>query len=257
MENTIFLKIEIIIFILSVIYILYYIVTWIIWLYLKVKKVIQPKKINTQKTAINKVDIWNKKSSLNNTIKINSEDREKLDEIVKAVDRNIQKRFYDIAKNLIVEWLSIDKYNKDLNLFLAFICEKEKKYSNAIFIYKDLLTIFVNNIDIMKKLGYAYALDNKLLDSFTMYEKVHNWNKWDFEVIDILSELAFELKNYKKAKKYINLFLSEKPRNINKLFMKAECYESEEKFNQAKNVYEKILEIQPYNQKAKEIFASL
>jgi tetratricopeptide (TPR) repeat protein len=69
--------------------------------------------------------------------------------------------------------------------------------------------------------------------------------------------LAFELKNYKKAKKYINLFLSEKPRNINKLFMKAECYESEEKFNQAKNVYEKILEIQPYNQKAKEIFASL
>jgi hypothetical protein len=38
--------------------------------------------------------------------------------------------------------LSIDKYNKELNLELAYIYEKEKKYSNAEYIYKDLLDNF-------------------------------------------------------------------------------------------------------------------
>ncbi len=256
MESTIFVKIEIIIFLLCLIYILYYIVSSSLRLYVRVKKVIKPKKINTAKTALNKIDLSDKKDEINSESSLSIEDKEKIADITTSVRRNIQKRFYDIATNLIVEWLSIDKHNRDLNLYLWKICEIEKKYSNAVFIYKDLLKIY-DSIDIMKKLWYAYALNDELENSFNIYEKVHNRNKADFEVIDILAELAFELKNYKKALKFINMFLSEKPRNINKLFMKAECLENTDKADQAMKIYHKILEIQPYNHRAKDIIAKI
>ena len=50
---------------------------------------------------------------------------------------NSLKWYIDTAKNLIVEWLSIDKYNRELNLELASIYEKEHNYINAEYIYKD------------------------------------------------------------------------------------------------------------------------
>jgi hypothetical protein len=59
----------------------------------------------------------------------------------------------------------------------------------------------------MKKLGYIYAMQEKLSDSLFMYEKIHSKKMSDDEVINILSELTFSMKRYKKSLKYTNLFL--------------------------------------------------
>ena len=104
----------------------------------------------------------------------------------------------------------------------------------------------------MKKLWYIYALQNKLKESLDIYEKIHHKKMADDEVINILSELTFELKDYKKSLKYTNLHLVNKPRDVEKLFIKANCLVNLWKSEDSIDIYKRILELQPYNTKAKD-----
>jgi len=85
-----------------------------------------------------------------------------------------------------------------------------------------------------------------------IYESLHNKKKSDNEVIEILSDLNFSLKKYKKSLKYTNLYLSSNPRDVNKLYMKAVCLDYTDKINESIEIYKRIIELQPYNTKAKE-----
>ena len=170
MENTFFLKIEILFFFISLFYILYYFWIKLFSFSFKIKKVLKTENINANKTALNKINIVNKSEKVetnatNKQNKLSDSDKQKIADIVKRVKLNSTKWYFDTSKNLIVEWLSIDKFNKDLNLELASIYEKEKNYVNAEYIYKDLLEIYKIDFIVMKKLWYVYALQNKLNDS--------------------------------------------------------------------------------------------
>jgi hypothetical protein len=48
------------------------------------------------------------------------------------------------------------------------------------------------------------------------------------------------------------LFLASKPRDVNKLFLKAQSLEKTWKDNDALLIYKRILELQPYNTRAKD-----
>lgn len=255
MENLLFIKIEILIFIFSFLYILYYLWAKFFVVYFKVKKVIKPEKIENKKSALNKVTLNSNKgkrvSKKHKEPKITEANKLKVIDILKRVEINSAKWYFDFSKNLIVEWLSMDKFNRDLNMALASIYEKEKNYLNAEYIYKDLLEHLSVDFVIMKKLWYIYALQDKYKDSLNIYEKIHKKKMADDEVIDILSELTFTMKLYKKTLKYSNLYLVSQPRNVHKLFIKAKSLEKLWQPVDAKSVYERILELQPYNTKAK------
>lgn len=254
MENLLFIKIEIFIFIFSFLYILYYLWIRLFIIYFKVKKAVKPEKIQNNKTALNKVNLanGNNQTKINKKKKVSDSDKKKISEILKRVQINSSKGYFDTSKNLIVEWLSIDKHNKELNLELASIYEKEKNYINAEYIYKDLLDVLKVDFEVMKKLWYIYAMQNKLKESLEIYEKIHNKKMADDEVIDLLSELTFNMKIYKKWLKYTNLFLVWKPRNVEKLFMKAKCLFELWRKEESILVYKRIVELQPYNTKAKD-----
>lgn len=254
MENLLFIRVEIFTLIISFLYIIYYIWEKIYSIYFKVKNIVKPEKIKKRKTALNKVSL-NKKNIWNNgkkQILLTESQKQWLSELLLKVKANTSKWYFDVAKNLIVEWLSIDKYNKELNLQLWYIYEKEWNYSNAEYIYKELLENYNWDYEIMKNLWYILAVQDKLTDSLIIYELLHKKKKWDNEVIEIIADLSFTLKAYKKALKYINLFLSSKPRNIDKLWNKAICLENIGEIDNAIEVYKRILEFQPYNTKAKE-----
>lgn len=246
-----FIKIEIIIFFLSFWYILYYLFLKLHKAYFKVKKVVKKEEISAVKTALNKVDLNTKeknyKQAVENKKMLSVEDREHISELMKRVKINSTKWYFDAAKSLIIEWLSIDKFNKDLNLELASIYEKEKKYENAEYIYKDLLETHWDDLEILKKLAYNYALEDKLELAMETYEKIHKKNVADDKVIDMLSEITYSLWDYEKSLKYINLFLKDNPRDVNKLLMKAYCLENSRHFKEAYEVHRKIVDLQPYN----------
>lgn len=252
MDNTFFLRIEIVIFIISLWYVLYYLNEKILIIFKNIKNIISPdkkpiqnkinklKKIEEEKTKKQKEKV--KKES-----KITAKDSKKISEILKRVKLNKSKWYYDTAKSLIIEWLSIDKINKDLNLELASIYEEEKEYVKAEYIYIDLLNAYTNNFEILKKLGYNLAIQKKYEESIDIYLKAHSKNSWDIEVIDFLSNLTYEIKFYKKSLKFIKLFLKQHPRNTEKLKMKWFCLETLGETKDAISTYKKVLDLQPYN----------
>lgn len=249
MENIIFLKIEIIVLIISLTYILYFIWDKLVEIYYNLKKIVTPKKVK-RKTWIKKIDIKSKENNYKkekNLSTLTKENKEKLANIVKRVKNNSSKWYIDVARALIVEWLAIDKYNKDLNLELAKLYEKEKKYKNAEYIYNDILENIKDSIVILKRLWFVLAVQKKYKKSIKTYEKVYKKNKTDVEVIDMLGNINYEVGDYEKALEYIKLWLRDKPRNAEKLIMSWVCYEKLWEIENAIFRYKKVLEIQPYN----------
>lgn len=139
-----------------------------------------------------------------------------------------------------------------MNIELALIYEKEKKFASAEYIYKDLLDVYEHDIMVMKKLAFMFALQNKLSISLKLYEDIHKKNKADHEVIDMLCEIVYNMKKHKKTLKYTSLFLKEKPRDVEKMFMRADAFSLLGEYLDAIAVYKRIIELQPYNSRAKE-----
>jgi len=252
MENTFFLRIEILIFIISLWYVIYYLYEKIAIIINNIKNIIYPDKTHIKNRIekiknIDKSKNEEKKEEKNITKNITAKDSKKIAEILKRVRINKSKWYLDTAKSLVIEWLAIDKINKDLNLELASIYEDEKEYKKWEYIYIDLLDAYKDNFEILKKLAYNLAIQQKYEDSIDIYLKAHNKVKWDIEIIEHLSDLTYQIKFYKKSLKYNKLFLKQHPRNSEKLKMKAFCYEALGQTEDAINSYKKVLELQPYN----------
>ncbi len=264
MDNTFFLKIEIIIFFLSLWYIWYYLYEKIYLIFRSIKNLISPSNKNLKekieqiknkeekKKNLKKDDESKKKSNDEEKNTTNLEDSKKIQEIIKRAKVNKTKWYYNSSKSLIIEWLAIDKLNKDLNLELASIYEEEKEYKKAEYIYNDLLSAFKNNFEILKKLWYNLAIQGRYEESIYIYTKWYEKRSWDIEIMEYLSDLNYEIKDYKKSLFYTKLFLKQFPRNTEKLKMKWFCHENLWEVKEALSTYKKIIELQPYNSQVSE-----
>lgn len=250
MDNIILFRVEVLVFFSSLLYIFYYIFDYLYNVYFNIKNIIKP--VKKEKTESNFVKLkieWKEKNYKKNSniTKLSELDKEKIKEILKKVRWNILKWYVESAKNLVIEWLSIDKFNKDLNLELALIYQKEKNYKKSKYIYKELSETYPNDLDILERLAFILALEKEFKSALKVYEKVFLKNKWNVHVVDILSNINFEIKDFKKALKYSKIFLREKPRNVDKLTMTWVCLEELDRKDEAIIYYKKILEVQPYN----------
>ena len=255
MENSFLFRIEIIIFFSSFFYIIYYLYEKIIIIWKNIKNIIAPDKKHIEKKIEKIKNIKNKqdtKEEKNKIKKLTAKDSKKIAEIIKRTKLNKSKWYLDTAKSLIIEGLAIDKLNKDLNLHLASIYEEEGDYKKAEYIYIDLLDAYKDNFEVLKKIAYNLAIQQRYEDSIEYYLKAYHKNKADLEVVEHLADLTYQVKFYKKALKFINQVLKQNPRNSEKLKMKAFCYETLWEIENAINTYKKVLEIQPYNSQVQE-----
>ncbi len=190
-------------------------------------------------------------------VKITPKQGEKIRGIIQRAEVNISRGYLESARLLVVEWLALKKDDKDLNITLADIYEREKKYQNAEYIYKDMLEIYKNDEELLRKLWYALALQWKNKESFDTYEKAFGKNTSNPEILDTLANLWLELKKYKKSLKYANLFLRQKPRDSDKLWIKWYCLEMLWEGEEAIIAYQKLLEVQPYNSEVQDRITQL
>lgn len=268
MEGTMIFRIEIITFFLSLWYVFYYLGYKIFWVYFRIKNIVAPEKqelpqiVNEDGTIeeevkeekkIMIVDKKEEKSDIDAYTKeknLTPEEKEKLSEIIKRVKINTSKWYYEKAKSLIVEGLAIDKYDTDLNLELAYMYEEEKNYKNAEYIYQDLIQVHKTNIVILRKLWYILALQRRFFESIEIYEKVYERDVNNLETIDLLVDLHYEIWNYEESFKYLVFSLKEKPRNVDRLLLRADLLKRKWKNEEAIEAYKKVLEVQPYNTEA-------
>lgn len=248
------LQIEIICFFLSFFYILYYTGDrFFLWQYNKKKLALEKterKELLEEKRKAGK----KKKDSASHEEKLDipkthilPEQLEKVREITKRAQINVSRGYYESARSLIIEWLAIKKDDKDLNMLLADVYEREKKYKNAEYIYKDMLEQHSDDEYILQRLWNIYALLGKNKKSFETYQKALQKDRSNTEILDIIAHLGLEIWDFKKAYKYACLYLKEKPRNAEKLGIKWYCLEKMGKKEEAIKAYTQLLQIQPYN----------
>lgn len=258
-------QIEILAFLSSFLYILYYF--WErVFFYVQNKKV-EMKERETRRVERSKKQKLQrlqkhdpksaKKAEKNIDPQIKPEQSEQIREISKRAQINIERGYYESARSLIVEGLALKKQDKELNLLLADVYEREKKFQNAEYIYRDLLDTHGDDLYMLQRLWNIYVLRGKTKKAEDTYTIAHKMNKSNTEILDILSHVTLEQKDFKKALKYANLYLKEKPRNIEKLGIKWYTLEKLARNKEAIETYSELLQLQPYNSEVQERVAKL
>lgn len=253
MENLLLLRIELLLFISSLSYSIYYWFTYFYSIFNKVKNIVSTPKDTKKEKKVQVININKEtsKASLQKKDKdakeLSEEEKMKITEILKRIRINIEKWYLDSAKVLIIEWLTIDKYSKDLNMELGSIYEQEKNYKNAELIYKDISMIIQDNTAILSKLWYVLSMQWNLKEAVIVYEQVHERKQSDNDIIETLAHLTFEIQDFEKSLRYIKLVLKEKPKNVDMMRKKAFALERIWKLKDSIKVYEEILFIRPYD----------
>jgi len=253
------LQIEIFVFLLSFLYIVYFF--WErIFKYIQLRKA-KIKERQEKRKERKKKQVLSQKTKQSKEVKkeIKKEESyldpgqsEQIREILKRAKINVERWYYDSARTLIIEWLALKKDDKALNLLLADIYEREKKYQNAEFIYIDILETHWKDLYTLQRLWNIYVLRNKNKKAGNIYEEAHSFDKSNTEILDILSHIFLEQMNFKKALKYANAYLKEKPRNIEKLGIKWYALEKLWRKWEAAKSYSDLLQLQPYNSEVQE-----
>lgn len=246
----IFIKVEIIIFLLSTVYVFFFVLEKLIFTLNKFRNIVKPERLNEEQTVVKRITdntIVKTQKKENLRAKLTLKEKEKLKDLLKRIEVNSSKWYYDTSKNLIIEWLTIDKFNKELNLELAKIYEIEKNYKKAEYIYHDMISHLWNKFILLKALASVYFKQGDIGNSIKYYKKAYSKKTTDFEVIEALSDIFLETKKYKECLKYTLMLLKDKPRSADKLAIKWYCIEKIWKKEDAIIEYKKVLELQPYN----------
>ncbi|MDD2565375.1 MAG: hypothetical protein PHZ26_00535 [Candidatus Gracilibacteria bacterium] len=278
-----FIKIEIIFLGVVISYILFHFIYEISSLFSRLKSIIMPKRIlikeqlnnispeenlDSNKNSESENDNKTEKISINEDSKVEKDIKEdkaelskiqkdELSEIIKFAQTKINRGEYSDAKAKIIEGLSIDKFNKQLNLQLASLYEKDKDYKKAEFIYKDLIVLNDHDTEIYLKLGFILSIQTKYEVAFEIYKKLNSLDKSNVEAIEMLANLAHHLGNYEDSKAYSKIFLKKSPRNVDILYLQSLNLINLEERKDALETLLKVKQLEPYNIKVNELIEKL
>lgn len=260
-----FIKFEVLFILINVAYILFHVLHWFISFLLNFWKrkpipqkdeplavsVVIENQANENKIAIEDILEDEENEELSN------KEKDKLLDIVRVSKTKFSMWDIEWTKASIIEWLSLDKDNRELNMLLALIYEDEKDYKKAELIYKDLMLVYDNDIDIHKKLGFVLSLQWRYEIAHKIYTKAFELNDSDQDILEMLSNLSFHVWLYEEAKFYSKLFLKNKPRNTEILTVLAYSQIKLEEREEALEILKKIKDMDPYNQEIEDIIEKL
>lgn len=184
---------------------------------------------------------------------LSKDEKDEIVEIAKIAQNKISRWEYSDAKAKIIEWLSIDKFNKQLNILLASIYEKDKDYKKAEFIYKDLIVLNEHDTEIYLKLGFILSIQSKYEVAYEIYKKLHCLDKTNMEAIEMLANIGHHLGNFEDSRLFTKIFLKKNPRNIDLLYLQALNLINLEERKEAIEMLLKVRQIEPYNVKVNEL----
>lgn len=187
------------------------------------------------------------------TPEISPEKRLEIIEAVKLIRTKIARGEFTDARAKIIEGLAVDKWNKDLNCLLASLYERDKDYKKAEFIYKDLILVHDTDPEIYMKLGFALSIQGKFEIAFEIYKRLANLSEAHIEAIEMLANLAHELKRFEESAEYAKQFLKAHPRNADILSVLAVSLIALERKEEALETIEKLKNLDPYNPRIREM----
>lgn len=257
-----FVKYEIAFLGLNLAYIVFHVFHSLIVSYLKIRNFVRPKKgvevekkedVGPDTTEAPVKKLSEKERIKQEKLALSTEEKQHLAEIVKNVKTRIARGEFGEARSRIVEGLSIDKFNKDLNCLLASLYEKEHDYKKAELIYKDLILLNDTDPELYLKLGFALSIQGKYEIAYEIYKRLHSLEKENFETIEMLANIGHQLSHHEESNEYARLFLKKHPHSVDMLYLTAINYINLEDRKKALEHLKKIRTIDPYNGKIQEL----
>ncbi len=181
-----------------------------------------------------------------------SDDRQQASEIAKLAKTKIARGEFTEAKAKIIEGLTYDKFDKELNCLLASLYERDKDFKKAELVYKDLIVVHDTDSEIYMKLGFALSMQTKYEIAFEIYKKLHAITDGSDEAVEMLANLAYQLERYEEARNSAKEYLKKHPRNVEMLNLLASSQANLGEREAALETLEKLRVIDPYNSKIRE-----
>lgn len=188
---------------------------------------------------------------------VTADERVVLSEVAKSVKTKMARGEFTEARAKIIEGLTIDKFDKELNCLLASIYERSGDYAKSELLYKDLIVVHDTDPELFLKLGFALSMQGKYEIAFEIYKKLHSITSGSDESVEMLSNLAYQLKRYEDAEAYAREYLKKHPRNAEILNLLAGAQASLGKREEAIKTLEKLRVVDPYNVKIREFSEKL
>ena len=218
----------------------------------------QKRALEEEKTASSQEAIESAKEVIEPAnIALSGDEKQHLVELIKTVKTRIARGEFSEARARIIEGLSIEKFNKDLNCLLASLYEKERDYKKAELIYKDLILMNDTDPELYLKLGFALSIQGKYEIAYEIYKRLLSLDENSTETLDMLSNLGHQLSLHKESNDYAYLFLKKNPHNTDILYLVAINHVNLEERHLALESLKKIRTIDPYNSKIQELIKKL
>jgi len=192
-------------------------------------------------------------------IKEETEKEKEINRICKQVLIYVNSHELDKAQAACIQWLIIDNKSAKLNLELAKIYELKWDYEKAEFIYKDLINQDKTNPDNYRHLSRILNFQWKQKLSYELLKKCYYYSqdKTDSHLLFDLISLALSQNDFDTVDKFSKEMLKEYPYHKETLLIYAQSSLNKWNTDKAYDLLNKILQLDPYNEQAKQMMLSL
>lgn len=188
---------------------------------------------------------------------ISPEKRDKLIEITNNTKTLIARGHIPEARALIIEWLSLHKNHRELNIMLGELYERDHGFEKAEFIYKDLAHTYPDDAEILMHLAGTLAMQRKYRISYELYKKILSLQGESEEILYTIAHLASELGETEETYEYARFYIKQYPKNPEILWLLSQSQVTLGKRKDAIETLIKLKNLTPYNQEIVDLIGKL
>jgi len=178
-------------------------------------------------------------------------DLAKYNEEMRAAEMTMAKKQWNAAKKSLIQALSIAQDEMPASLKLAKVYMESGDIKKAEQLYRRLLEKDIKNPEIYENLGKIFTKQKAYKEAIRAYARAVELDEKDDQKFLALGKLYFLLMRYSLAAECFRRAAELKPREVNYLFMLADACREDEDYENALFTYERVLTLEPYNEKAK------
>lgn len=182
---------------------------------------------------------------------VTPDDHVEIQKILRKVEMFLSSNDFESAEKLLVEALAFNANDEDVNTLLAFVYMKRKKYTKAESIYIHLAEMNVQDPSIYSNLGKVLEAQDNFEQAVLAYKEAIKRDPHNSARYAQIGNLHMRMQHTLEAIESYEQAVRFDTRNCTYLFALGENYLKSDGGSLAAKVYERILEIEPYNEKAK------
>jgi len=179
-------------------------------------------------------------------------DHARYKEEMRRAEMAISKKNLSEAKKALIQAMSLTENETEVAHKLAAVYLETGDIKRAEMMYRKLLEEDPQNAGLYEKLGQIMVKKKAYKEAVQAYCRAVELDEKDDQKLLALGKLYHLMMRYGVAGECFRRAAELKPRDVSYLFLLANCCEMDEDFENALFTYERILTIEPYNERAKD-----